>query len=99
MNKITILTFILGSIPLVFGQVLNLDRENGDDTVFHRNIINLNFGFSLDKQKRDLIEFSSQLENDFFSRKIAWFGLHSRKPMRRSMVGQFSKTMGICKCG
>ncbi len=66
MNKIALLTFILGSIPLMFSQVLNLDRENGEDTVFRRNIFSLNFGFSLDKQKRDLIEFSSQLENDFF---------------------------------
>ncbi|MEY5132525.1 MAG: hypothetical protein RLZZ198_529 [Bacteroidota bacterium] len=69
MNKITLLLFIWCLVPRVFGQVLNLDRENGDDTVIHRNVINLNFGFSLDKQKRDLIEFSSQLENDFFFKK------------------------------
>lgn len=77
MNKIVLLTFILGSIPLMFGQVLNIDRENGDDTVFHRDIISLNFGFSLDKQKRNLIEFSSQLENDFFFKKssLVWITL------------------------
>ena len=37
MNKIAILTFILGSIPLVFSQVLNHDRENTEGVVLHRN--------------------------------------------------------------
>ena len=77
MNKIALLLIIWCSVPTVFSQVLNLDRKNGDDTVFHRNIISLNFGFSLDKQKRDLIEFSSQLENDFFFKKnsLVWIVL------------------------
>lgn len=55
-------------------QVLNIDRENGDDSVFHKNIFTLNFGFSLDKQKNDLLECSSQLENDFFIKKNHWYG-------------------------
>jgi hypothetical protein len=58
-------------------QVLNIDRENGQDSTFRRNIFSVNFGFNLDKQKRNLLEFSSQLENDFFLKKknLVWISL------------------------
>lgn len=77
MNKITLILIICCFGQTVFGQVLNIDRENGQDTVFHRNLFSLNFGLSLDKQKRDLIEFSSQMENDFFFKKnsLVWIVL------------------------
>ena len=77
MNKITLILIICCLAQTVFGQVLNIDRENGQDTVFHRNLFSLNFGLSLDKQKLDLIEFSSQMENDFFFKKnsLVWIVL------------------------
>ena len=58
-------------------QVLNIDRENGDDSIVHQNIFSLNFGFSLDKQKNNLLEGSSQLENDYFFKKksLVWISL------------------------
>jgi hypothetical protein len=51
------------------GQVLNIDRENGQDSTFRRNLFSVNFVFNLDNQKRNLLEFPSQLENDFFLKK------------------------------
>jgi len=58
MNKITLLLFIWCLVPRVFGQVLNLDRENGEDTVFRRNIFSLNFGFSLELHSRKQMRHS-----------------------------------------
>lgn len=59
------------------GQVLNVDRQHDKDTVFKKNRFYLNLGFSLDRQKRNLVEFNSQAENDFFLRKkqLVWITL------------------------
>jgi hypothetical protein len=71
------LYFLVISLSNTIGQVLNIDRENGQDTSTKRNFFSVNFGFNLDKQKRNLLEFSSQLENDFFLKKkdLVWISL------------------------
>jgi len=58
----------------ILGQILNVDRQNIKDTAFKRYRFYLNLGFSLDKQKKNLVEFNSQAENDFYFKKkpIVW---------------------------
>ena len=51
------------------GQVLNIDRENGQDSVAKRFKCAVNFSFSSDKQKQDLIDFSNTTELDIFTKK------------------------------
>jgi hypothetical protein len=47
-------------------QILNIDREIGNDTVFHRFRASFNFNFSNDKQKKNLVDFSNVSEVDMF---------------------------------
>ena len=48
------------------GQVLNIDRENGQDTIPKKLGATLGLDFSSDKQQKDFVEFSSSTELDFF---------------------------------
>lgn len=48
------------------GQVLNVDREIEDDTTFKRIGASVNFSFSNDKQRRNLIDFANTSEVDLF---------------------------------
>jgi hypothetical protein len=61
----------------LYGQILNVDRQKIKDTVFKRNRFYLNFGFKLDRQRQNLIQFNSQGENDFFFKKekLIWITL------------------------
>ena len=71
------LILIVFTSTVTYAQVLNVDRENGQDTVFKRNRFNINLAFSLDKQKRNLLEFNSQIENDFYFKRnsLIWVTL------------------------
>jgi len=50
----------------VNGQVLNIDREIEEDTIFKRVGAALSFDFSNDKQRRNLVDFSNTSEIDIF---------------------------------
>jgi len=75
--KYILCSFICIFSLAIHGQILNIDRQNIKDTIFKKNRFYLNFGFSLDRQKRNLIEFNSQAENDFFFKKkqLVWITL------------------------
>lgn len=77
MKNLVVLLFLFNWFTNSNAQVLNIDRENGQDTSIKRNLFNINFSFNLDKQKKNLLEFSSQLENDFFLKKknLVWISL------------------------
>ena len=53
----------------VISQVLNIDRKIESDTIFRRVRANINFTFSNDKQKKNLIVFSNVSEIDYFLKK------------------------------
>ena len=48
------------------GQVLNIDRENGQDTIPRKFSAAIGLDFSSDKQRNDFVELSSSTELDFF---------------------------------
>ena len=47
-------------------QVLNVDRENGQDSIKKKVMASVAFSFSSDKQKNNYIEFSNKNEFDYF---------------------------------
>ena len=51
------------------GQVLNIDRENGQDTVKKKFRCSVNFSFSSDKQRKNVIDFANTSEFDYFVKK------------------------------
>lgn len=68
-----LLSFLFFGLFTLNAQVLNLDRTQGD-TVFRRNKLALNLGFNMDKQRRNLVQFVAQVENNLFFKKkqLAW---------------------------
>ncbi len=63
------LFFILLNLIFITGmnaQVLNVDRENGQDSIKKKVMASVAFSFSSDKQKNDYIEFSNKNEFDYF---------------------------------
>lgn len=68
--KKTVRIIILFSFLSSFlnGQVLNIDRENGTDTIFKKFKFATFFSFSSDKQKNNLIDFFNQSEFDYFDK-------------------------------
>jgi hypothetical protein len=68
MNKI--FQSILFLLPLVANsQVLNIDRENGQDSLNRKVLFAFGITFSSDKQKNNLLEFTNQSELDLFLKK------------------------------
>jgi hypothetical protein len=53
----------------VSSQILNIDRENGQDSLKKKYRYSLNFSFSSDKQKKNIIDFSNTGEFDFVTNK------------------------------
>jgi len=47
-------------------QILNIDRENGQDTIKRKQSMSINLNFSSDKQKKNLLELASRTEYDRF---------------------------------
>jgi hypothetical protein len=54
-------------------QVLNIDREIENDTIFRRVRASFNLNFSNDKQKKNLIDFSNTSELDLFMKNKYMF--------------------------
>jgi hypothetical protein len=50
-------------------QILNIDRENGQDTIKRKQSLSINLNFSSDKQKKNLLELASRTEYDRFFKK------------------------------
>lgn len=70
------LFFVLISFVSCFtinSQVLNIDRENGQDTVKKKFRCSFNFSFSSDKQKKNIVDFSNTSEMDLFLKKDRLF--------------------------
>ena len=70
---------LLGSLSIYksFSQVLNIERENGQDTIKKKFRCSVGFTFSSDKQKKDVIDFSNSTEMDLFVKKERIFILLS----------------------
>ncbi len=69
MKKICFILFITLTSIQIKSQVLNIDRENGNDTIFKKFKGSSLFSFSSDKQKNNLIDFNNTTELDFFDKK------------------------------
>lgn len=65
--KIYLCIFLIFFILFSYGQVLNLDRENGVDSINKRFHFSLLGNASNDKQKNDLIAFNTNTEFDFIN--------------------------------
>ncbi len=63
-----IMLFFIGLFQ-TFGQILNVDRENNEDSIKKKVKGILAFNFSSDKQKSNLLEFQNKNELDFFLNK------------------------------
>lgn len=61
--------FLLSIISPLHGQVLNIDRENGEDTLNKKFHAAFDFNFSLDKQKGDFIDLNNKSELDLSIKK------------------------------
>lgn len=64
----TLLLFFIISNHL-HSQILTIDRENGQDSIFKKVKASLQFNFSNDKQQKNIIDFNNKLEIDFFDKK------------------------------
>lgn len=75
--RIVFSALLIFQLYLVGGQILNIDRQNRSDTAFKKNKLYLNVGFNIDKQRRNLFEFVSQIENNHFFKKksLVWITL------------------------
>ena len=68
-NRLIKYFIILFTTINVKSQVLNIDREDGNDTIKKKVKCYSSFSFSLDKQKNDLIDFTNSTELDYFAKK------------------------------
>jgi len=69
LGKQLLTLFFVTCLVGIQAQVLNVDRVQNNDTVFKHNKLSLNFGFNMDKQRHNLVQFAAQIENDFFLKK------------------------------
>jgi hypothetical protein len=60
---------ILFSISIIHSQVLNIDRENGQDSVKRKSQAAFMFSFSSDKQKKNIIDIANTSEFALFFKK------------------------------
>ena len=58
MKKIFILFCVL-PFSLLKAQILNVDRENGQDSIARKQLFSWNVSFSSDKQKKNLLELTN----------------------------------------
>ncbi len=68
LTTITFLAFILFT-NYFYSQILTIDRENGQDSIFKPVKASLQFNFSSDKQQKNIIDFNNKIELDFFDKK------------------------------
>jgi hypothetical protein len=71
MDKKSIILYILITLcnTNIFGQVLNIDRENEIDSLHKKRETYINLSFNTDKLKKELIDLSVKAESDFFFKK------------------------------
>ena len=50
----------------IYSQILNVDRENGQDSIARKQLFSWNVSFSSDKQKKNLLELTNVAEYDRF---------------------------------
>jgi hypothetical protein len=65
MKKLLLLLFVL-PFSLLKAQILNVDRENGQDSIARKQMFSWNVSFSSDKQKKNLLELTNVAEYDRF---------------------------------
>lgn len=68
MSKVIILILVISAFTSR-SQILNIDRENGQDTIPKKFGSTVGLDFSSDKQQNDFVELSSSTEFDFFMKK------------------------------
>lgn len=68
-NYIALICFLSLVSFGVKGQILNVDRENGEDTIQKKFRCSITLSFSSDKQKKNLVDVGSTNELDFFLSK------------------------------
>lgn len=72
--KLILLMFsVLVLRPSLNAQVLNVDRENGQDSTKKKFLASFTASFSSDKQKNKFIEFSNTVELDYFLKNNYFF--------------------------
>ena len=65
-----LILLIAGIIALQMkAQILNVDRENGQDSIPRKQLFSWNVSFSSDKQKKNLLELTNIAEYDRFLKK------------------------------
>ena len=64
--KLTLTMLLLLLFKIGASQILNIDRENGQDTIPRKFGASIGIDFASDKQKNDFVELSSTSELDFF---------------------------------
>ena len=64
-----VIIFIILLIEPIQGQLLNIDRENGQDSTFRKVAFSYNVSFTSDKQTQNLLDLSNEIELDFFLKK------------------------------
>ena len=69
MKAIFLLPLITLFAVYAHGQVLNIDRENGLDSIKKKFRCSMNFSFSSDKQRKNIIDFANTSEMDLFVKK------------------------------
>ena len=69
---LTIILLLCHSVS-VQAQILNVDRENGTDTIFKKFKASVIASFASDKQKNNFLEFSNTTELDYFNKNNYFF--------------------------
>jgi hypothetical protein len=64
-----VISFLILLIEPIHGQLLNIDRENGQDSTLRKVVFSYNVSFTSDKQKLNLLDLSNLMELDFFLKK------------------------------
>lgn len=65
-HRLLLIFAFIGINSIIRAQILNIDRENGQDSISRKQLLSVNLDLSLDKQQNNLIELSSQFEYDRF---------------------------------
>lgn len=69
MKSILLLLLLLLFDNLSFGQILNIDREHGNDSIQKSFFAVIDLSFAADKQRNNILEFTQQTEFDFLLKK------------------------------
>ena len=71
--KYILFIFAIATSQSLNSQILNVDRENGQDTIARKHLFSWNSSFAIDKQQNNLIELANAIEYDnFFKNDLVW---------------------------